>query len=173
MKKSTLTLFAVALFTLAGNAQKKETAKYASNMEGHSYKIYYDHLKFGKEAQTKIILDAWHAYDRNMLNGLTSHLADTIEATFPDGSRLKGKGNFMTGMQEYRDGFTSVISQVSAVTTVKSPNDPDHEVTLIWGNETATKKDGTVQKVALHEVWFFNKEGKIARFHQYAIPIKE
>jgi hypothetical protein len=45
---------------------------------------------------------------------------------------------------------------------------PDREVVTIWGTETDTKKDGTVSKVHLNEVWFFNKEGKVVEFHQMA-----
>ena len=48
------------------------------------------------------------------------------------------------------------------------PDMPGRNVVSIWGAETDTNKDGTVSKVHLNEVWFFNKDGKVVEFHQMA-----
>lgn len=44
----------------------------------------------------------------------------------------------------------------------------EEDVTMIWGNETATKKDGTIERNQLHEVWVFNKDGQVVFFQQFA-----
>ena len=71
-------------------------------------------------------------------------------------------------IRDYRNGFASVSSKISACTTLKTPDDPEHEVVTIWGEETDTAADGTVTKTHLNEVWFFNKQGKLTEFHQMA-----
>jgi hypothetical protein len=74
----------------------------------------------------------------------------------------------MKGIKDYRNGFTSSVSEIAACVTLKTPDDPDREVVSIWGTETDTAKDGTVTKVHLNEVWFFNKQGKVVELHQLA-----
>jgi len=77
----------------------------------------------------------------------------------------------MGALKAHRSGFYPVKSNVAGCTTIKSPVLPGEEITLIWGDESETKKVGTSQKVMLHEVWVFNSEGKVCRFFQYAIPV--
>jgi ketosteroid isomerase-like protein len=103
-----------------------------------------------------------------MLDKAGDILADDVVATFPDGSTIKGKDNFMKAIKDYRNGFASAVSTVDACVTLKSPDMKDIEVVTIWGSETDTDKDGTVSKVHLNEVWFFNKDGKVVEFHQMA-----
>jgi hypothetical protein len=99
--------------------------------------------------------------------------SDDFWGTLADGTVVKGKEAFLKGGTEYRSGFSSVSSEVIACTVLKSAEHPENDAVVIWGRETDVKKDGTTQKVALHEVWFFNKDGKVFEFHQYASPIKE
>jgi hypothetical protein len=74
----------------------------------------------------------------------------------------------MKAAKEYRNSLGSMSSTVNAITTLKSPDDPAHEAVSIWGIETVTMKDGTTKNTHLNEVWFFNKDGKVARLHQMA-----
>jgi hypothetical protein len=81
---------------------------------------------------------------------------------------VKGKENWIKMIKDYRNNFNSVTSTVMACTTLKSPDDPEHEVVTVWGEENDTNKDGTTVKTHLNEVWFFNKQGKVVMFHQMA-----
>jgi len=156
--------------SLAQNSNIRQT----SNTNDQSpYRLIYRDLKTGNEDFSKTILNAWKLYDNNQLDDIATIIADTINAFLPDGTLIKGKKDFLSALKTYRGGFSSVVSTVSAVTTLKASNIPGQDVTVIWGTETGVKKDGTTQKMNLHELWFFDKDGMVFRFYQYAMPIMD
>lgn len=167
MKRLTiLATFALFIcFSFSAFAQKD--VKQVSNTNS-PYKVQANNISIGNNALAQKVLWAWKYYDDNTLDKVEDLLADDVVATFPDGSMVKGKDNFMKGIKDYRNSFTSSSSEIAACVTLKTPDDPDHEVVSIWGTETDTAKDGTVTKVHLNEVWFFNKQGKVVEFHQMA-----
>ena len=175
MKRLSISLLSTMLlsFCISSSAQDNNVRQISNTNDTYPYKIANTNIKMGKSDYSKTILNAWHLYDKNQLDDIAAIIADTVTAGLPDGTMLKGKANFLNSMKTYRGGFNSVVSTVNAVTTLKAGNDPNHEVTVIWGTETDTKKDGTVQKMAIHEVWIFNKEGMVCEFYQYAIPMME
>jgi hypothetical protein len=167
-----LTILAVfTLFTcLSFNAfsQKNDVKQVSTTSSDQPYKVEAKNISIGNPALSQKVLWAWKYYDDNTLDKLSDLLADDVVATFPDGSMVKGRDNFMKGIKDYRNGFTSSVSEIAACVTLKTPDDPDREVVSIWGTETDTAKDGTVTKVHLNEVWFFNKQGKVVELHQLA-----
>ena len=173
MKRIPLLLAAALTFSVTSMAQNNAVRQTSNTNETQPYKVQYNNLKFGKADYSKMILNTWKAYDDNRLDDIALILAENVKAGFADGSMVEGRANFMSGLKTYRGGFSTVSSTVEACTTLKSESAPDSEITLIWGMETATKKDGTVQKSSLHEVWFFNKDGMVTQFYQYAVPIVE
>jgi hypothetical protein len=165
-------LFALLILTTFAQTAVAQTniLQTANTNEKQPYKIIYSNLGFGKADYSKIILNAWKSYDNNTLDDIAVIISDTIKAILPDGTIIKGKENFMSALKAYRGSFASVVSTVASCTTLKSPNVPEEDVTVIWGTETDTKKDGTVQSVWLHELWFFNPQGKVTTFYQFVIP---
>jgi len=164
-----LSIFAaMTLFSLLAFAQNKNVKQVKNETSNQPYKVGATHISVGNDAYAQKILWAWKYYDDNTLDKAAGLLADDVEATFPDGSVVKGKDNFMKGIQDDRNNIVSSVSTVDACVTLKTPDDPEHEVVSIWGSETDTNKDGTTSKVYLNEVWFFNKEGKVVEFHQFA-----
>jgi hypothetical protein len=170
MKKASFLAAIVFSFVLPFCAFAQNTnAKQVKNTgEEQLYKIESKNLSIGNMAYTQKVLRAWKDFDNNTLDNSANMFADTVLATFPDGSVIQGKENFMKSAKEYRNSLASMSSTVNAVTTLKSPDDPQHEAVSIWGIETVTMKDGTTKNTHLNEVWFFNKEGKVARLHQMA-----
>jgi hypothetical protein len=164
---STLLAAASLVFSFNLYAQKQAAVKQTNE----PYKVLYKNLALGNSAFSQKVLQAWKDYDNNMLDNSVAIFDDNVEATLPDGSTIKGKENFIKAMKDYRNIFSAVNSEVHAVTTLKTPDDPEHDIALIWGVETDTKKDGTIQKTAYHEVWFFNRAGKVSGFHQFAAAI--
>ena len=167
--RSLFATLSLATFTLTAVAQTN-ILQTANTTEKQPFKVVYSNIGFGKADYSKVILNAWKSYDNNTIDDIGVIISDTITAILPDGTVLKGKEAFMTALKAYRGNFASVVSTVASCTTLKSPNVPDEDVTVIWGTETDTKKDGTVQKVWLHELFFFNPQGKVTKFYQYAIP---
>lgn len=159
--------------SLCATAQQKGAKHIANKSSNMPYKMEYTNLRIGNDQYSMKVLNAWKAYDDGDLDRVADMLADEVWATLPDGTVLKGKEAFLNGLKTYRASFASAVSTVTACTTLKSAEHPESDATVIWGIETDTKKDGTVQKTALHEVWFFNKAGKVFEFHQYAAAMMD
>jgi len=170
MKRLTiLTAFILfASFSFNIYAQKKDVKPATSAPSDQPYKVHATNITLGNQAYAQKVLWVWKYYDDNTLDKSADLFADDMVATLPDGSVFKGKDNAMKAIKDYRNSLASAVSTVDAVVTLKTPDVPDREVVSIWGTETDTNKDGTVSKVHLNEVWFFNKEGKVVEFHQMA-----
>ena len=149
-------------------AQKKDVKPASSNASDQPYKVGATKITLGNQAYTQKVLWAWKYYDENTLDKAADFFADDAVVTLADGTVLKGKDNFVKGIKDYRNSLASAVSTVDACVTLKTPDVPDREVVSIWGSEIDTNKDGTVSKVHLNEVWFFNKEGKVVEVHQMA-----
>lgn len=161
-----LTILAVCLFSFALiHAQAKQVK--SSNMN-EPYKVNFKNVSIGNSALAQKVLWLWKYYDDNTLDKAADWIDDNVEATFPDGSLIKGKDKFIKAAMDSRNSIASITEEVDACVALKSPDAPNNTVVTIWGTETDTAKDGTVTKTHLNEVWFFNKEGKVVQFHQMA-----
>ena len=157
-----------ASFSFNIYAQKKDVKQASSIPSDQPYKVGATNVTLGNQAYSQKVLWVWKYYDDNTLDKAADLFTDDAVASLPDGSVFKGKDNLMKAFKDYRNSLTSAVSTVDACVTLKSIDMPDREVVTIWGSETDTNKDGTVSKVHLNEVWFFNKEGKVVEFHQMA-----
>jgi hypothetical protein len=155
-------------FALVGHAQNTNATQTKNNSTEQPYKGPVTNISIGNAVYTQKVIQAWKDYDNNTMDNMGDFIADDVIATFPDGSMVKGRENFVKMLKDYRNSFASVSSKITACTTLKTPDDPEHEVVTIWGEETDINKDGTTTKTHLNEVWFFNKEGKLTMFHQMA-----
>jgi len=158
----------LATFSLNANAQHKNVRQVKNSSTEQPYKIENNNLRIGNIAYAQKVLWAWKDFDNNTLDNSINLFAEDMVATFPDGSIVKGRDNFLKMGKDYRNSLAAVSSMVSACTTLKTPDHPESEAVSIWGMETDTHKDGTVSKTHLNEIWFFNKEGKVFEFHQMA-----
>ncbi len=152
----------------------KMTAGHTNASTMMPYKATYSsNFQIGNSKYSKIVLDAWKAYDDNTFDKLSSDIiSDTVRAIMSDGTVLQGKDKFMNAIKEFRGGFSSAKSDIAAWIPVKS--DKQDDLVLIWGTETDTKNDGTSSKSEVHEIWGFNKAGKVSFFKQYmAQPTKD
>lgn len=167
--KPLLLLASASILALSLYAQNPMTQVAPSNQ---LYKLQYNNLKLGNPVYAQKVLQAWKQYDENKIDVITSLLAEDAACSFPDGTAVKGSDNLIKLFRDVRNGFASINEEVYACTTLKSSDDPEHEFVVIWGRETDTKTDGSVIKTLIHEVWRFNKEGKVDDAAQYAIPEK-
>ena len=145
-------LSVMILFTVAADAQAYK-ATFSSN------------FKMGNQKYANKILELWKDWDNNVFTK-SDYFADTITAYFPDGTMVKGKEAFIESGKKYRGGFTTVKSIVHAWAPLYS-EDKKTDAVCIWGEEADTTPDGKITTTSLHEVWFFNKDGKISTFRQW------
>jgi hypothetical protein len=127
---------------------------------------YSSDFKIGNPAYSKMILDLWKDWDDNTFDK-HDYFADTVVMYLPDSTVVRGKAENMAGAKKYRGSMTSAKSVIHAWVPLHS-NDTKEDAVAIWGTETDTWPDGRVEKRDLHEVWWFNKDGKVSVMRQWA-----
>jgi hypothetical protein len=126
---------------------------------------YSANFRLGDAKYSNVVLQLWKDYDNNTLSA-HDYLSDTVTMYLPDGSVLKGKQQVFDVMGKYRAGIKTSSSTVDAWVPLHS-NDRNTDLVGIWGTETDTMLDGTVTKSDIHEIWAFNKAGKVAWMKQW------
>ena len=130
---------------------------------------YSSSFKVGKPAYASMILDLWKDWDDNRFDR-HDYFADTVRMFFSDGSMTKGKAANLEAAKKYRGGMSKVTSVIHAWIPLHS-TDKMEDVVCVWGEEENTYPDGKVEKKSIHEVWWFNKDGKISMMRQWtAVP---
>ncbi len=127
---------------------------------------YSSNFKMGKSAHAVKILEIWKAWDDNQIER-HDYFADSLVMMFPDGDVMKGKKENLEAAKKYRGNFTKVVSTVHAWLPLTSV-DRNEDMVCIWGHEVNTLPDGKEESRDLHEVWWFNKDGKISMVRQWS-----
>ena len=138
---------------------------FAQTMNGAYKATYSSNFKMGKTALANRILDLWKDWDDNQLDR-HDFFSDTVTMMFADGMVMKGKKENLEAAKKYRNSFTKVVSTVHAWLPLTS-NDRNEDVVCIWGHEVNTLPDGKEETRDIHEVWWFNKDGKVASMRQW------
>jgi len=156
MKRSLISICALFLiFQCKSFAQAYPyTAEYSSN------------FKIGNPAQSKMILELWKDWDDNAFDR-HNYFADTIVMFLSDGGVIHGKDSCMAGAKRFRGSMTSAVSTISAWIPLKSV-DKNEDWVAVWGSETDVFPDGKKEVRDLHEIWRFNKAGKVDFMKQFA-----
>lgn len=139
-----------------------------TNMDNTTYPYkanYSSNFKIGNPAQAKMILELWKDWDDNAFDR-HDYMADTVVMFFPDGSMIKGKDSSLTGAMRYRGSMSSATSTLDAWIPLKSV-DRNQNWVAVWGSETDTWPDGKTETREIHEIWRFNKDGKVDFMKQF------
>lgn len=175
MKRLLVIMCALALVFVCKEsvAQKKMKAERASMKEKGMDKISYPYtamyssdFKIGNPMNSKMILDLWKDWDDNAFDR-HNYFADTAVIYFPDGNVVKGKDSLLAGAMRYRGSLSSAKSTLEAWVPLKSV-DKDQNWVALWGAETDTWPDGKTETRDIHEIWRFNKDGKVDFMKQFA-----
>lgn len=127
---------------------------------------YSSQFALGNPAHAKKILEIWKDYDDNAFQRHTDYYADSFLVVTSDGQSFKGRDSALRMVTQYRSGLTNVKSTVDAWMPVRSL-DRNEDWVLVWGTETATDSQGKTSTVGIHEIWSFNKDGKVNFMRQY------
>lgn len=126
---------------------------------------YSSNFTIADKAHANKILTLWKDFENNTLDKHIEWFADTVSMTLADGKTIKGKAENLKNVKEYRKGLSNYKVTVEAWVSLKSV-DRDENVVCIWGNEEYTM-NGKKVKGSTHEVWGFNKDGKVSMMLQY------
>ena len=138
--------------------------------------IYSSKFTTGDPKNSQAVLNIWKAFDNGDLASAKDYFADSVEMHLSDGSMMHSvRDSVIVAAQTFRNMFTSAVSSVFTVTSLKS-TDKGENWALIWGKEIDTDKKGKVDSFYLQETWRFNKDGKTDLLYQYkaaAMPPKQ
>lgn len=129
--------------------------------------VYSSNFEMGDPAKSRLVLEMWKDFDDNALDRHADILADTAKIFLSDGQVLTGKDNMMSGIKMYRNSMTTLSTDIHAYMSFKSI-DKNHDWVAVWGTENMTMKDGLKNSSNLHEIWRFNKDGKVDEIRQYS-----
>jgi hypothetical protein len=163
--KSLRAILALSILLLFGSSSFAQSVKMDASKKMPYTAVYSSDFKMGNQAQAKKVLEIWKDWDDNQLDR-HDYFADSLKMFFADGTTLQGKEAAMSASKAYRNSLGNVKSQIHAWVPIHS-NDKNEDIVLVWGDEERTSADGKVETVGLHEVWWFNKNGKVTAMRQW------
>jgi hypothetical protein len=153
MKKLFLFLFLSVPFVALSQANSGYTANYSSK------------FTIASPTYSDKILTLWKDFENNTLDLHADMLADTVTMMLASGPTLKGKAENLKSVKEFRGSIKNYKVTLDAWLSLRS--DRNENVVCVWGNEEFTDKTGKQVKQRTHEVWVFNKEGKVGLMLQF------
>jgi hypothetical protein len=153
-------------------AQESKPKDKMKNMDMPYKATYSSNFEMGNPAHCKLILELWKDWDDNMFDRHADAFADTVTMFFSNGQMSKGKDSVMASTKSYRGSMASAKSTIHAFMPLRSVDMKENWV-AIWGSEEDTWKDGKKTMTTLHEIWRFNKDGKIDLMRQFEAKIPQ
>lgn len=159
-------MLGILLLSTAQAQTEKTKVKEKGDQAAPYTATYSSKFQIGDPKYAQIVLKLWKDWDDNALDKSAMMFADTVTMYHPDGTMLKGKDENLADGKKYRSKFASVKSTIHAFVSLKSIDKNENWV-AIWGTEEDTGQDGTKTNTELHEIWRFNKDGKIDLMRQF------
>ncbi|MBS9525427.1 nuclear transport factor 2 family protein [Litoribacter ruber] len=173
MRKCLALLIVFVLVAGLTFAQGPERLKKITKKTEMPYEAEYSSkFRMGDDRHSFKILEVWKDYEENMLDRNLEYFADDVTMEFPDGTRITGLEKLMEETKKHRDRLDNYQSKIVSYVSLKSV-DKDEDWVAVWGEDIYTDEEGNKVVSPIHEVWRFNKEGKIdfmKQYHAMAIP---
>ena len=130
-------------------------------------------LVFSNRGETEVIEQLVEAYNSKDVEGFLKHFADEWQATDHEGnSEKRNKADARENMQSWFDQSETIEWKPWSIVPLKIyDTDPLAGVT-VYSTEKRVGKDGSVWEKKLVEWFYFDIDGKIQAFDQYAQDIK-
>jgi hypothetical protein len=143
------------------------------DVEGFPYPITYSSdFKIDTTKHAEILLELWKDFDDNTLDQGAHVFADEVRMDCADGTNVAGtRDEFMNAMKAQRATFSSFVSTINAIVSLKPKNQPGSWA-CVWGEQTSVS-NGQTTTVLINENWFFDQDGKVSYIRQFsALPQK-
>lgn len=128
---------------------------------------YSADFEIGDAKNVQTLLRLYQNWDNNTIDNSKSSFAETDTMYFSDGTMFAGgRDSLMMAANKARGQMGSVVDSVHAWVPLRS-KDRNEEWVLIWTREISTDAKGKKTAKELHELWRFDKDGKINLMYQY------
>ena len=141
---------------------------------GNEESEYYGRpLVFSNRGETEVIEEVVAAYNNKDVEGFLKHFADEWQATDSEGNiATRTKADAREIMQEWFDQSETIEWKPWLVAPLKIYDTDPLAAVTVYSTEKRVGKDGSVWEKKLVEWFYFNIDGKIQSFQQYAQDIK-
>ncbi len=168
MKNLLFFTFFLSLLACNNANQEKEIPNVLpSKGNQFAYPVKYAQFEMGDAALSQRVSQLWKDYDNNDLDAHRDYFADSMTMEFPGYSSSGPIDSMLAGAKADRASVDKVESEILAIMSVKSTDSESMDMVLIWGSEKRIGMDGKIDSSKMHEVWGFNKEGKVDYMAQY------
>lgn len=128
---------------------------------------YSSDFEIGDSKNVQTVLALYKDWDNNTLDNSKNYFADVDTMYFSDGGMYAGGRDSLIAMaKKVRGQMGSVVDSVHAFVALRS-KDKKEDWVAIWTREISTNAKGKRTAKELHEVWRFDKDGKINLVYQY------
>ena len=169
--KEIIMIFVLFIFTLSCTNKSENINDVPKDSSGKSVYFpyttrYSNGFDPGRPEYLRTVLDIWKEFETGDVTKTANSFEDNISITFPD-QELNGPKDVVLAEFKKRRSVYSVIQNHFDSWMPAKAKDHDDEWVFIWGWQERTGKDGKLSVAVIHEIWRFNKEGKINFMKQY------
>jgi hypothetical protein len=130
---------------------------------------YSHNFEIGSPKNALTVLQLYKDWDNNTLDNSKNSFADIDTMYFADGNMFAGtRDSFLVVANKMRGQMGNVVDSVHAWLPLRS-TDKNEDWVLLWTREIATNSKGKKTARELHELWRFDKDGKVNLVYQYEI----
>lgn len=127
--------------------------------------VYTSGYEKGNPLYAKEVLTIWKEWETGDVKHRSESFADSLRLILPNTIVNGKRDSVLSVFGKRRKAYTDVQCYIDSWMPVKA-KDNGEELVLLWGRQDCTngkKRDYLV----LHEIWTFNKQGKIKQLVQY------
>jgi len=167
MAKSVLVLVVFLLATIAVQAQGPAKVKKTNKKMEMPYEAEYSsQFKIGEDRLSLKVLELWKDFEENDIDRHLDYFSEDLTLDLADGTRFIGLQKILEETKSFRGSLSDYESVIEAYISLQSI-DKDEDWVAVWGKDTFTNGMGAKEVNALHELWKFDKDGKVEYIRQY------
>lgn len=162
-----LFIFSLMILTGCKNGQRERTRSSSDTAVYYPFApIYSNEFDPGKPEYARMVLQVWRQYETGSMKPEWKSFADTIRLILPDKILHGHKDSILQLYQQRRDRYINMQCFISSWLPVHFTDEGD-DVVYVWGIYDGTFANGDRDYAMVHEIWRFNKDGKISELEQF------
>lgn len=168
--KNLILLFALCFvgITIAeAQGPKKPKGKNKVKLDFPYVADYSSKFSLGDETYSAIVVNLWKDFEDNDFERNKNLFAENVVMELSEGGNIQGRDNLVISAKEFRGNLMNFKTKISSWVSLKSEDHNENWV-AVWGEDSYSDKDGNMIVSPIHELWRFNKEGKVDYVKQYA-----
>ena len=120
----------------------------------------------GRDLNAKIVLQVWKQFETGNVSNEAAHFADSLRIILPHKIYQGTKDSVLNMYRKEREKYQTMQCFVHSWMPVRMQEEGD-EMVYLWGLYDGTLKNGDRDYKLVHEIWRFDKNGRIREMEQF------